>query len=136
VSMDNLSPEQRSSMMRRIKSKDTGPEILVRRLVYEMGYRYRLHDKRLQGKPDLAFIGRRKAIFVNGCFWHGHEECSARLPKSNQEYWKHKIECNRARDTRNVKLLRADGWKVLILWECELADIEVLRRTLRDFIAN
>jgi len=123
--------------MSRVKSKDTSPEMTVRRLVYGMGYRYRLHDKRLPGKPDLAFLGRRKVIFVNGCFWHGHDGCRyARLPKTRVAFWKTKIEKNRARDDEIASVLRADGWKVLTLWQCEIKNIEELESKLYGFIEH
>lgn len=133
--MDNLSPKQRSRMMGRVKSKHTVPEMIVRRLVFSMGYRYRLHDKRLPGKPDLVFVGRRKVIFVNGCFWHGHVGCRyAHLPKSHLDYWPSKIARNQVRGKENVALLEAGGWKVLIVWECELKNVEILRSKLKEFI--
>ena len=123
--------------MSRVKSKDTSPEMTVRRLVYGMGYRYRLHDKRLPGKPDLVFFGRRKVIFVNGCFWHGHDGCRyARLPKTRVAFWKTKIEKNRARDDEIASVLRADGWKVLTLWQCEIKNIEELESKLYGFIEH
>lgn len=123
--------------MSRVKSKDTSPEMTVRRLVYGMGYRYRLHDKRLPGKPDLVFFGRRKVIFVNGCFWHGHDGCRyARLPKTRVAFWKIKIDKNRARDHEISSVLRADGWKVLTLWQCEIKNIEELESKLYGFIEH
>ena len=121
--------------MSRVKSKNTAPEMTVRRLVFGMGYRYRLHDKRLPGKPDLVFRGRRKVVFVNGCFWHGHVDCRyARLPRSRVDFWQSKIERNRSRDEENVASLEADDWKVLIVWQCELKNIEILGKRLHDFI--
>ncbi len=110
----------RSDIMRAVKSADTKPEMIVRRLVYAMGYRYRLHRKDLPGKPDLVFGPRRKAIFVNGCFWHGHD-CvrGAREPKANAEYWRAKIARNVERDTANKIALKAAGWSVLTVWECQ-----------------
>jgi DNA mismatch endonuclease (patch repair protein) len=117
----NETPEAlRSRTMRAVKGKDTKPEWIVRRLLRSAGYRYRLHPKELPGKPDLVFFGRRKVIFVNGCFWHGHG-CArgARQPKANAEYWTAKIDRNRERDIKHVAALRADGWKVQIIWECE-----------------
>ena len=121
--------------MSRVKSKDTKPELTVRRLVFGMGYRYRLHDKRLPGRPDLVFAGRRKIVFVNCCFWHGHQGCRyARLPKSRVDFWRTKIKNNRARDRRNVAMLKAAGWTVLTVWQCELKAIEALANKLYDFL--
>ncbi len=121
--------------MSRVKSKDTSPEWAVRRLVFGMGYRYRLHDPRLPGKPDLVFAGRRKVIFVHGCFWHGHAGCRyARLPKTRVDFWADKVARNRARDGRNRRALRAAGWDVLTVWQCELKQTDKLARKLHDFL--
>jgi len=123
--------------MSRVKSKNTTPELAVRRLLFGMGYRYRLHDKRLPGKPDLVFRSRRKIVFVNGCFWHGHVGCRyAHLPKSRVGFWQSKIERNRARDEENIALLETDGWKVLIVWQCELKNVEKLGARLHDFMED
>ncbi|ABY96439.1 DNA mismatch endonuclease Vsr [Pseudomonas sp. SbB1] len=133
--MDRLSVEQRSWLMSRIKGKNTTPELIVRKLVYGMGYRYRLHLKYLQGRPDLTFLRRKKVIFVNGCFWHGHPNCRyGRLPKTRLEYWQEKIEKNKRRDTENIHALQADGWQVLTVWQCELRNLEQLREKLQNFI--
>lgn len=135
--MDKLTPEHRGLLMSRVKSKNTAPEMAVRHLVFGMGYRYRLHDKRLPGRPDLVFPGRRKVVFVNGCFWHGHEGCRyARLPKTRVDFWREKIEKNRVRDRTNVALLEANGWKVLAVWQCELKIIEALANKLYEFIEH
>ncbi len=135
--MDRLTVERRSWLMSRVKSKNTKPELVVRRLVFGMGYRYRLHSKNLPGHPDLVFPGRQKAIFVNGCFWHGHPGCRyGRLPKSRVEYWQAKIEQNQIRDRRNTALLEANGWRVLIVWQCELKNIETLANRLNEFIES
>jgi len=123
--------------MSRVKSKNTTPEMAVRRLVFGMGYRYRLHDKRLPGKPDLVFSGRRKIVFVNGCFWHGHESCRyGRLPKTRVGFWRDKIERNRARDREEIASLEASGWNVLTVWQCELKNIEMLAHRLYEFIEH
>jgi DNA mismatch endonuclease (patch repair protein) len=133
--MDRLSVEQRSWLMSRIKGKNTTPELIVRKLVYGMGYRYRLHLKYLQGRPDLTFLRRKKVIFVNGCFWHGHPNCRyGRLPKTRLEYWQEKIEKNKRRDTKSIHALQADGWQVLTVWQCELRNLEQLREKLQNFI--
>lgn len=122
--------------MARVKSRDTAPELLVRRMLTDLGYRYRLHRSDLPGKPDIAFIGRRKAIFVHGCFWHGHDcKRGARVPKTNREYWTAKIARNRARDADSAARLMAMGWVVLALYECEMRDGDTLRERLSAFLA-
>ncbi len=125
----------RSDIMRAVKSRDTKPEMTVRRMVHAMGYRYGLHRKDLPGKPDLVFPSRKKIIFVNGCFWHGHD-CArgARIPKSNRDYWKTKIGRNRVRDSKNHLALTKGGWDVLAVWECELREREALRERLGRFL--
>src|SRR3984957_8839012 len=106
--------------MRQIRSKNSGPEIALRSLVHRLGYRFRLHRKDLPGNPDLVFPGRRKVIFVHGCFWHGHTDCrDGHTPKSNTGYWSPKLEKNIRRDQTNRKALETDGWHVLTIWECE-----------------
>lgn len=115
---DTISSERRSALMSRIRSEDTQPELAVRHLLHAMGYRYVLHDKRLPGKPDLAFPARGKVIFIHGCFWHGHTCAKASKPKSNTEYWESKIAGNKARDQRHRRALQAIGWKVLTVYEC------------------
>jgi DNA mismatch endonuclease, patch repair protein len=133
--MDNISPEARGRQMSLVKSKDTKPEMIVRRLVFSMGYRYRLHDARLPGTPDLVLAGRRKVVFVHGCFWHRHTDCPlARLPKSRLDFWVPKLDGNKARDQTNQRLLRKNGWRVLVVWECELRDIKRLARKIRRFL--
>jgi DNA mismatch endonuclease (patch repair protein) len=122
---------ERSAIMRAVKSQNTGPEMIVRRLAHALGYRFRLHRKDLPGSPDLVFPARKKAVFVHGCFWHGHD-CArgARMPKANAEYWTAKIARNRARDERAFAELAALGWDPLIVWECELKDRDGLGRRL------
>jgi DNA mismatch endonuclease (patch repair protein) len=133
--MDNISPEARGRQMSLVKSKDTKPEMIVRRLIFSMGYRYRLHDSRLPGTPDLVFAGRRKVVFVHGCFWHRHVDCPlARLPKSRLDFWLPKLDGNKARDQMNQRLLRKSGWRVLVVWECELRDMKRLARKIRRFL--
>lgn len=124
---------QRSRIMRAVKSRDTKPEIAVRRLLYRMGYRYRLHRPDLPGKPDIVFAGRRKLIFVHGCFWHSHD-CArgARVPATNKDYWAAKIGRNVARDQKSLAALADAGWAALVLWECELG--EGLEERLRAFL--
>lgn len=124
-----------SERMSRIRSKDTHPEIVVRRLLYGMGYRYRLNVKSLPGKPDIVFLGRRKIIFVHGCFWHQHHGCKvAHLPKSNIEFWRDKLERNRTRDEWVIAELQNQGWQTLVVWECELPDAKNLKKQLTHFL--
>ena len=137
VSTDVFTPDQRSAVMRRVKSKDTAPEMKVRRALTAMGVRYRLHRKTLPGSPDVA-VGRVKlAIFVHGCFWHGHDcRRGARAPQQNAAFWASKIERNRARDARNVHALDALGWPTLTVWECELKDEAALSGRLAGALAE
>ncbi len=132
---DTLTPQERSRRMAAVRPVDTKPEFIVRRLVHGMGYRYRLHRRDLPGTPDLVFPARRAVVFVHGCFWHRHEGCAlARIPKSRVEFWTRKLEGNRERDARELKELRATGWRVLIIWECELKNPKTLARRLRRFL--
>jgi DNA mismatch endonuclease (patch repair protein) len=135
--MDRITPEQRSANMRNIKSKGMKPELLVRRLVYRLGYRFRLHRAELPGKPDLVFLGRRKAIFVHGCFWHQHPapDCrAAHTPRSNTDYWGPKLARNVERDAAAITALEQNGWTTLTLWECELRKEQPLAARLADFL--
>jgi len=129
------SPE-RSAVMRAVKSKDTGPELAVRRLLREFAPGYRLHRADLPGKPDIVYGKRKLAIFVHGCFWHGHD-CArgARPPKANAEYWRGKIERNRARDGRNLEALAALGWRTVVVYECALKEPAALRARLGAALA-
>lgn len=125
----------RSRTMRAVRSKDTKPELIVRKLAHKLGYRFRLHRRDLPGSPDLVFPGRRAVIFVHGCFWHGHDcRRGARQPKTNAEYWQSKIARNQARDNLAVEDLSAMGWRCLILWECDLRDEEALIERLRQHL--
>ncbi|BEH31534.1 very short patch repair endonuclease [Burkholderia pseudomallei] len=128
----------RSENMRRIRSKNTVPELTVRKLLRELGFTgYRLHRRELPGKPDIAFVGRKKAIMIHGCFWHGHEcKEGMRRPKSNAEYWIPKIDRNRARDALHAEQLNQLGWRVLTLWECELRDYSALAERLVAFMTE
>lgn len=135
--MDRIDPERRSANMSAIRSRDTKPEMIVRRLVHSMGYRYRLHRKDLPGKPDLVFAGRRKVVFVHGCFWHQHpdQECrDARYPRSNQAYWQPKLDGNVRRDTANRQKLKDSGWDSLVVWECEIKDRDALAARVQAFL--
>lgn len=125
----------RSAIMRAVKSTNTTPEKAVRSLAHRLGYRFRLHRKDLPGTPDLVFPSVRKAIFVNGCFWHGHDcKRGARAPKTNAAYWLQKIARNRRRDEEARQALAALGWSVLTVWECEISDGEALAARLRSFL--
>ena len=128
-------PEDRSKVMRAVKGRDTGLEMIVRRLAHGMGYRYRLHRKDLPGKPDLVFPARRKVILVHGCFWHQHD-CprGARSPKSNREYWLPKLRRNKERDAEHQARLREMGWDVLLIWECETKEKDKLAARLWAFL--
>lgn len=127
----------RSRIMRAVKGRNTGPEMFVRRLAFNMGHCYRLHRADLPGRPDLVFAGRRKVIFVHGCFWHGHD-CprGARQPKQNAAYWSAKINGNRDRDAKNLAALNKLGWETLIIWECEIKEPAAVKRRIADFLAN
>lgn len=135
--MDTLAPSRRSENMRRIRGKDTAPELVVRKLCRELGFTgYRIHRKDLPGKPDIAWIGQKRAIFVHGCFWHGHDCAEGiRKPKSNQDYWIPKIERNRQRDTENIAALHAIGWKIFVVWECEINDKGLFAERLQRFLS-
>ncbi|MEQ1935829.1 MAG: DNA mismatch endonuclease Vsr [Fimbriimonadaceae bacterium] len=136
---DNLTPLERSERMARIGSKNTRPELVVRSLVHNLGYRYRLHRKDLPGKPDLVFPRLNKVMFVHGCFWHRHPEprCPlARLPKSRLDFWLPKLETNQVRDVHHKMRLIALGWQVHVVWECELRQKEHLKNELRRFLSG
>jgi DNA mismatch endonuclease (patch repair protein) len=133
--MDALSPERRSENMRRIRSRDTAPELLVRRSAHRLGYRFRLHRRDLPGKPDLLFPRLRKAVFVHGCFWHQHADCrEGRVPGTNRSYWGPKLARTVERDRLAVEALRSSGWDVLTIWECETGDPSGLSARLAQFL--
>ncbi|MGA0603395.1 very short patch repair endonuclease [Caulobacter sp. KR2-114] len=133
---DVYGAEKRSAVMRRVKGRDTTPELKVRRLLTSLGARYRLHRADLPGKPDIVLPGRRLVVFVHGCFWHGHD-CArgARVPKANRDYWLGKVGRNRERDTAHRAALQAAGWRVETVWECELKDMDALRRRAASWLA-
>lgn len=136
--VDIWSPQKRSAVMARIRSKNTGPEKTVRSLVYSMGYRFRLHAKDLPGKPDIVFRRRAAVIFVHGCFWHLHSKCrDGTIPKSNVSHWREKLLRNVHRDRQHARRLRRAGWRVLTVWECETENnVERLERRLERFLAG
>jgi DNA mismatch endonuclease (patch repair protein) len=133
---DVYSSEKRSAVMRRVKGRDTAPELTVRRALTRLGARYRLHRADLPGKPDIVMPGRRLALFVHGCFWHGHD-CArgARVPKANRDYWVGKVARNRVRDARSREALAALGWRVETIWECDLKDAGALSQRLQALLA-
>lgn len=118
--MDTLTKERRSALMKVVRQKDTAPEMLVRRELHKRGLRYKIGDRKLPGSPDLSFPRYRTVIFVHGCFWHGHDCRLGKLPSSNIEFWTQKMEANRRRDARKEQTLRDRGWRVIIVWQCEL----------------
>lgn len=132
---DVFAPGKRAAVMRAVKARDTAPELKVRALLRALGHRYRLDARDLPGRPDVVFRGKRKAIFVHGCFWHGHD-CArgARAPKANAAYWSAKIERNRARDVKSVEALALAGWSTLTIWECELRDEAEASERLATFL--
>jgi DNA mismatch endonuclease, patch repair protein len=133
----NETPENRSRIMRAVKGRDTSLELSIRRLLHSLGYRYRLHRKDLPGKPDLVFASRRKVLFIHGCFWHGHGcKRGARVPKTNIEYWQRKITRTRVRDAENEDALKALGWRVLVIWECQTKDVSALQQRLFAFLGD
>lgn len=135
--MDTLSPGERSKRMSLVRAKDTKPEMRVRKLIHSMGYRYRLHARDLPGCPDLVFRKRRKVIFIHGCFWHQHN-CAMgnRMPKSRIEFWREKLLGNKERDINNRRQLKARGWSILIIWECQTASTQLylLRTRIARFL--
>jgi len=132
---DVFTPAKRSAIMARIKSENTKPEILVRKIVHSLGYRFRLHKKTLPGKPDLVFPRHQKVIFVHGCFWHGHAGClRSALPSTRKEFWRTKILGNVARDIRVRRSLIRQGWRVLVVWQCQTKNLDRLRKRLEQFL--
>jgi len=134
--LDPLTPAQRSERMSRIHGADTKPEMEVRRMVHAMGYKYRLRSKDVPGKPDIVFRSRKKVIFVHGCFWHQHGCRQYRMPKSRLDFWLPKLESNAARDKKVLRELKARGWKVLTIWECQLKRKDQVRRKISGFLGD
>lgn len=134
---DTVSKEKRSWIMSKVKSRNTKLEIAVRSLLHGMGYRFRLKTERIAGSPDLVLRRHGTLVFVNGCFWHGHDNCKkANIPKTNTAFWRDKIERNKKRDSVNYRWLKREGWKLLIIWECEFKDIDKLKERIRIFFDN
>lgn len=134
--MDTLTPRQRSECMRSVRSANTSPELIVRRLVHSMAFRYSLHSASLPGKPDIVLNSRRKIIFVHGCFWHKHRcRRGSRVPITNRSYWEEKRDGNARRDRAQIAALRKDGWQVMVAWECWTRQPSRLRAKLESFLA-
>ena len=135
IMADVFTKSERSALMARIRGKDTKPELLVRRLIHGLGYRYRLHRKELPGTPDLVFPSRKKVIFVHGCFWHRHEGCKfSTMPKTRVDFWKKKFESNVRRDSRVQEELALLGWRSMVVWECETKSLETLTEKIHRFL--
>jgi len=135
--MDTLNPEQRHKAMAAVKSQNTTPELVVRKLLHKEGFRFRLHHKDLPGKPDILLPKYNTIILVHGCFWHQHFGCNrSTRPTSNDHYWRAKLDRNIARDQKNISELEALGWKILVIWECETKDKFALSEKLSNFLSN
>lgn len=134
---DRFGSELRSRIMSRVRSKDTGAEMSVRRLAHKLGYRFRLHQRKLPGSPDIVFPSRRKVVFVHGCFWHQHN-CTRgdRIPRTNTEYWIPKLQMNKQRDQLNQSRLLELGWEALVIWECEIRKPEITESKLKTFLES
>lgn len=134
VVVDTRTPEQRSAIMRSVRTQGTGPELAVRSILHRLGFRFRVHDRSLPGCPDIVLPRHRKVVFVHGCFWHGHACTKGALPKSRLQYWEPKIRANKRRDARNLVAIRKLDWQTVIVWQCELKDPEKLARKLAAFM--
>jgi DNA mismatch endonuclease, patch repair protein len=134
---DIVTPARRSEIMSRIRGKGTKPELLVRSSAHRLGFRFRLHGRKLPGSPDLVFSSRKTALFVHGCFWHRHEGCPCcYMPKSNIQFWREKFKKNVLRDRRVQTGLEEMGWRVAVIWECETADSDSLRKRLKEVLGR
>lgn len=133
---DNRSLESRSALMGRVRQKNTSPELIVRRLLHRMGYRFRLHRKDLPGRPDIVLPRHNKVIFVHGCFWHRHDCKKATTPKTNEEFWKNKFQTNIERDIKVLRSIEQQGWDALTIWECQARDDRSLELRLLDFLGE
>lgn len=134
--MDTRSPEQRTYIMQSVRSRDTGPELIVRSMLHRMGFRFSLHRKDLPGRPDIVLPKHKAVVFVHGCFWHGHGCAKGKLPKSRLDFWGPKIQRNRNRDAESVKMLKAEGWRVLTVWQCQIKNANRLHKRLANFFAS
>lgn len=133
---DTRTPEQRHRIMKAVRTKDTGPELAVRRALFSQGFRYRLHARKLPGRPDVTLPGRKIAIFVHGCFWHGHSCAKGGLPKSRLDYWEPKIAANQLRDQKRSAELEGLGWRVVVIWECETREASSLREKVLAHVGD
>lgn len=134
---DCFSRQKRSEIMKRIGSKNSNPEVLVRQIAHSLGYRFRLHQDTLPGKPDIVFPRLKKVIFVHGCFWHGHANCNrARRPQNNKAFWDSKLDKNKLRDQLNAKALNNLGWDILVVWQCQLRDLEATTKRINKFLCS
>ena len=135
--MDVFDKNKRSWIMSRIKNKDTTPEIAVRSIVHRMGYRFRKNNPKLPGKPDIVLKKHKKIIFIHGCFWHGHKDCKrSSRPTTNVDFWNNKINANIMRDQKNQNILQEQGWSVLVIWQCELRDTDILIEKIKRFLES
>ena len=134
--MDHLSPQRRSENMRRIRSTNTTPEIVVRRILHRAGFRFRLHSKNLPGCPDIVLMRHKIAVFVHGCFWHGHKCKDGRRPKSNRPYWNKKLDRNITRDRVSTSMLKRMDWKRIVIWACEVKNVVALETRLERLLKN
>ncbi|MGO4134282.1 very short patch repair endonuclease [Rhizobium brockwellii] len=133
--MDKISTIERRRNMSRVRSVNTRPELTARKLIFGLGYRFRVHDRTIPGSPDIVFKGRKAVIFVHGCFWHQHCGCKrATIPKSNKDFWASKLKRNVERDAQTVKRLNSGGWRVLVVWECELRRADSLAEKISEFL--
>jgi DNA mismatch endonuclease (patch repair protein) len=134
---DVFSEETRSRIMSRVHSYDTKPELIVRSIIHRMGYRFRVHQDKLPGSPDIVLTRHKKVVFVHGCFWHGHKHCSrAKRPSSNESFWNLKLDKNIERDKNQQKELRRMGWRYLIIWQCEINKLDSLKQKISNFLIN
>ena len=137
IRLDTLTTAERSHRMSLVRGKNTKPEMVVRSLVHRMGFRFRLHDKQLPGCPDLVFTSRGKVIFVHGCFWHRHNKCpNARMPKSRPEFWIPKLDGNKSRDRQIKQALTRLGWEYIVIWECEIKNLDRVSNRVRSFLGT
>ncbi|MCC6914904.1 MAG: DNA mismatch endonuclease Vsr [Rhodospirillaceae bacterium] len=135
--VDHLTPEERSRNMSRVPNRNTGPEIIVRKLCHALGFRFRLHSRHLPGSPDLVFPRLRSAVFVHGCFWHRHKGCRrASVPASRRDYWMAKFDRNVARDRKAIRDLRKMGWRVLVVWECQTKKTTTISNKIKRFLSQ
>ena len=134
---DHISKAQRSANMRAVRSRNTEPEVRVRKVVRSLGYRFRLHRRDLPGKPDIAFTDLHKAVYVHGCFWHQHSGCRrATMPQTNRAFWRKKLKRNAVRDSKQLAAIRKRGWRALVVWECETKDEKRLVARLKRFLSH